>query len=263
MLMYQRGSHAHRGLSLVELMVGIAVGLLVVAGASLLVSSQLSENRRLLLETQVQQDLRATADIIARELRRSGHWRRAETGVANASVGSATRNDFMSVGSSDPDSTQCSGPLAGFDVCFNYLRVGGAADPDNAVSGPGYTFGYKLADGVIKTKLSSAAPEQDLTDSKVLYVESLSVDLKDPLKDPASMLSMNDRWARLPCPKLCPGDTTDCWPMTAVRDVMITITGYAVSDRAVRRTVVSQVRLRNDQFRFAAGAAADYQACPA
>ena len=128
MLKVQSGVRAHRGMSLVELMVGITVGLLVVAGASLLVSSQLSENRRLLLETQVQQDLRATADIIARQLRRSGHWRRAEMGVANAGIGNAARNDFMSVGSSDPQSTQCSGSLNGFDICFNYLRLGGAAD---------------------------------------------------------------------------------------------------------------------------------------
>ena len=62
-----------RGLSLVELMVGITIGLIVVAGATLLTATQLSDNRRLLLETQVQQDLRAAADIIAREVRRGGY----------------------------------------------------------------------------------------------------------------------------------------------------------------------------------------------
>ena len=51
-------------------MVGVAVGLFVVAAASMLVATQLSDNRRLTLETQVQQDLRAAADIITRELRR-------------------------------------------------------------------------------------------------------------------------------------------------------------------------------------------------
>ncbi|MDQ2780283.1 MAG: prepilin-type N-terminal cleavage/methylation domain-containing protein, partial [Pseudomonadota bacterium] len=61
-----------RGLSLVELMVGITIGLFVVAAAATLVSVQLADNRRLLLETQMQQDLRATADIIGRELRRAG-----------------------------------------------------------------------------------------------------------------------------------------------------------------------------------------------
>lgn len=61
-----------RGLSLVELLVGISVGLFVLAGATLLLSTQLGDNRRLLLETQLQQDLRATMDIITRELRRAG-----------------------------------------------------------------------------------------------------------------------------------------------------------------------------------------------
>ena len=70
-----------RGLSIVELMVGIAVGMFVLAGASLLASSQLSDNRQLLLETQVQQDLRATADLIARELRRGGYWANAGSTV--------------------------------------------------------------------------------------------------------------------------------------------------------------------------------------
>ena len=70
-----------RGLSIVELMVGVAIGLFVVAAASMLVVTQLSDNRRLTLETQVQQDLRATADIITRELRRAGHWGKARDGV--------------------------------------------------------------------------------------------------------------------------------------------------------------------------------------
>ena len=70
-----------RGLSLVELMVGIAVGMFVVAAAATLVATQLTENRGLQLELQVQQDLRATADIITRELRR---------GASLASFGDAT-----------------------------------------------------------------------------------------------------------------------------------------------------------------------------
>ena len=65
-------SGSQRGLSIVELMVGIAIGLIIVAAASLLMSGQLNENRRLLAETQLQQDLRAASDIITRELRRIG-----------------------------------------------------------------------------------------------------------------------------------------------------------------------------------------------
>ena len=71
---YPRSRRGQRGLSLVEMMVGVAIGLLIVAAAALMVSSQLVENRRLMLETQVQQDLRAAMDILTRELRRAGYY---------------------------------------------------------------------------------------------------------------------------------------------------------------------------------------------
>ena len=74
-------------------MVGVAIGLFVVAAATMLVATQLSDNRRLMLETQVQQDLRATADIIARELRRAGHWAKARDGVWYEGNAAAVRDN--------------------------------------------------------------------------------------------------------------------------------------------------------------------------
>ena len=70
-----------RGLSIVEMLVGIAIGLFVVAGATLVATGQLADNRLLMLETQLQQDLRATADLVARELRRGGLWGNAADSV--------------------------------------------------------------------------------------------------------------------------------------------------------------------------------------
>ena len=81
-----------RGLSLVELMVGVAVGLFVVAAAALMASGQLSDNRRLLLETQLQQDLRATVDIVTRELRRTGYWASPQSGVPSPTEGTVVGN---------------------------------------------------------------------------------------------------------------------------------------------------------------------------
>ena len=64
-----------RGLSLVELLVGLALGLLVVAGgAALLARQHLREHRALLLEARLMQDLRTAADLVARDLRRAGYW---------------------------------------------------------------------------------------------------------------------------------------------------------------------------------------------
>ena len=63
-----------RGLSIVELMVGITIGLFILAGASMVLTTQLGDNRRLLLEAQVQQDLRVASDLISREIRAAGYW---------------------------------------------------------------------------------------------------------------------------------------------------------------------------------------------
>ena len=54
-------------------MVGVTLGLFVVAAAALMVSTQLGENRRMLLESQLMQDLRAASDIITRDLRRASY----------------------------------------------------------------------------------------------------------------------------------------------------------------------------------------------
>ena len=65
-------SMRQRGLGLVELMVGITVGLIVAAGASMMAVNQINEHRRLMLETQIQQDLRSVADLLQQDLRRAG-----------------------------------------------------------------------------------------------------------------------------------------------------------------------------------------------
>ena len=76
--------HSHRrsrGLSIVELLVGTAVGLVVVAAATTVVTRHARENRALAIEARLVQDLRTAADIIARDLRRAGYWGASASGV--------------------------------------------------------------------------------------------------------------------------------------------------------------------------------------
>ncbi len=216
-------------------MVGIAVGLFVVAAASLVVSSQLNDNRRLLLELQVQQDLRATADIITRELRRAGRSAAAEQSVANLGLTppvKAAPNTFLTLG-------VAASPGA---VTYTYKR-------ENSDQGP---FGFRLdTDGVIRSRLTGQSGWQELTDINTLFVDTFTVAETD------------SQPVRLPCPKDCPVGTGDtCWPLVTVREFAITISGHAPGDGAIRRTVTTQVRLRNDQVQFFSGALGD-AACPA
>jgi type IV pilus assembly protein PilW len=214
---------AQRGLSLVELMVGITVGLLVVAAATLMVTTQLGDNRRLLLETQVQQDLRATADIIARDLRRASALRRPESMVW-------TEGGIPVVQNPMPPITPASGAAAA--VSYNYQR--------GPTTGP---YGFELLNGVVRTQLATGR-WQELTDRNVLTVDDFTV-----TADPSPAI-------RLPCPNACAlpppaGQPVEyCWPTMTVRDLTVRISGVAVSDPSVRRTITSQVRVRNDAVRY-------------
>ena len=219
------------GMSIVELMVGVAVGLIVVAAASLLMTSQLVENRRLLMETQLQQDLRATADIMTRDLRRAGSlpelgaldliWYPGATGTTSNVMASAFT----------PGTTT---------VDFRY-------EPGGTTS---TRFGYRLLSGVIQTRIGSSGLFQDLTDGKVMVVDSLTFDARNAGATPV----------RMPCAKPCPDTTNNSWPTYQVREIDLVITAHAKRDASVKRTVRSTVRLRNDHVVFFNPTSS--QACP-
>lgn len=73
------------GFTLVEMLVALALGLMVVACASVLLHSARLDSRRSVAEQRVLQDLRHAAEQIARNLRRAGHW-----GAAGEAAGSGS-----------------------------------------------------------------------------------------------------------------------------------------------------------------------------
>lgn len=241
---------AMRGLSLVELMVGVAVSLFVVAAAALLVSSQLTDNRKLLLETQLQQDLRSTADIVTRELRRSGFWVNARSGVPDPVSGVIETNPLMALAVTSSASST---------VHYNYQRLG--------LSGT-RTYGFKLNDnGVIVACQSdgsgpsgicgeTANPWQELTDRNTVRITEFRISTERATN------AANDDSLVLPCPYPCADGTSACWPKVNVRELTVVIKGESRSDPNVKRTLTSSVRVRNDRLQVSSEAPAN-QACPA
>jgi prepilin peptidase dependent protein B len=211
-----------RGLSIVELMVGIAVGLFIVAGATFVAVNQIGDNRRLSLETQVQQDLRAAADLIARDLRRAGYWGNSQAGVWYEGGPNAANNPYTVV---SPDTSGTTAHAVGF-------RYAHPTDPeDDTVDDVRETFGFKVEDYTVKSYIGGSW--QALTDPNVLKVTRFDVQLQQETSVQA-------------CFKECTGGGTACWPREAVRRFVVEITGEAVSDPAVKRSVATSVRLRND-----------------
>lgn len=206
------------GMSIVEFMVGVALGLLVVAATALMVSGQMVENRKLLLETQIQQDLRAATDIVTRELRRSSYFG-GTTGQLwyEGRTAAIAENAFGAI-------TPSSGTVT--EVNFAYRRRSGDEGP----------YGYKLEGEAVKSMLG--AEWQVLTDTNVMLVTGFSVTI-----NPAEVY-------QLPCPKLCADGTQNCWPELQMRTATVTVTGQSRTDTNVTRTLSTDVRLRNDWTHF-------------
>ena len=212
-------SGSELGFSIIELMVGIALALLIAAAATLLLGSSVSENRRLLLEARLTQDLRNAADLVARQTRRAGHWGAASTlGLWSASA-NALPNPYAAV---TPDAG-ASDTIA--------LRYSQDTNENNAVD-DNEQVGFRLRNGALEAQLGDRN-WQALTDASTLVVTRFRI---EPHVQSVALESA--------C--ACAGNATCSPPQVQVRSVDIEIGGRAVNDTSVLRTVRSTVRLRND-----------------
>lgn len=253
------GRDRQRGLSLVEMLVGIAIGLIIVAAASMTVATQLSDNRRLLMEMQLQQDLRAATDVISRELRRVGFWANAGTQVA---IPGTSPGD---VSNPRRSMTPASGPTSIIEFEYDRKGVSPSTDGSNRF---GFCYGGtcpSASPGMIRSKFAPVSGDlginwHELTDDKAVNITSMNIEIPDPGTTPGTAPP-----AKLACPNLCADGSTTCWPRIAVREAIVTITGQSATDPTVQRTLTSRVRLRNDLVMLSvpgSGVAGALVACP-
>lgn len=74
--------HKQRGMTLIELMISIVIGLIVTATMVAIFSTTASTNNKTLRITHLDQDLRALMNAVTRETRRAGYWAGVEQ-IAN------------------------------------------------------------------------------------------------------------------------------------------------------------------------------------
>lgn len=210
-----------RGLSMVELLVGVAIGLFIAATGATLLAGNLRESRSLLIETRLMQDLRTAADIVARDLRRAGYWGAADAGVWSAGASGVVANPYVAL---------APGGAASDAVTFRYSRDAA----ENHVVDGNEQFGFRLRNGAIELQLG-AGNWQALTDPATLTVTQFAV---TPLAETVSLAGA--------CASTCPPGSSTCPPRQLVRSLDVAIAGRATADAQVTRSVRSSVRLRND-----------------
>lgn len=199
-----------KGFGLVELMVSITLGLLLMTSVVKLLQDSMKSNGDLAASKRLENNLHATLDLVARDLRRSG------------AMGDPIRqlwgvnNPF----GRDPVSA-VDGEAAASCLTFSYDFDGDGGLDANA---PEERYGFRLASGVVQMRVAGNgcdtqddASWQDVTTSGVVNVSQLQ-------------FVVNTNTAR--------GVTQ--------QSVQIQIAGHLVRDPEITRTLSRRVRLRND-----------------
>jgi prepilin peptidase dependent protein B len=219
----RRHKGAATGVSIVELLVGMAVGLLIAAGALNFLASNLRENRNLLLEGRLMQDLRTASDVITRDLRRAGYWGGAEAAMWPAAASAPRANPYAAI---------ATGAEAADGVTFQYSRDAIENDRVDASE----QLGFRLRNGSLEMQLG-ADNWQALTDNGLLLVTAFNV---TPLVQDVVLSGF--------CTSTCPPLSTTCPPHLHVRSLVVQISGRSVADSNVSRSLRTSVRLRNDSL---------------
>lgn len=205
-------SFRHGGFSVVELLVGVAIGLFIIGGGIKLFVDALQGNRRLLLETRVNQELRAAADIVARDLRRSGYWTQSLTGVVWPAATNPNNALALSVANSASQATYT------YDGAgITGIRVSGAGALQAQVGGNW----------------------QDLTDTGVVLIPTNGTGFS--ITPDIQPISLGGN-----CTPACALGSPGC-PVLNVRRYIIRIRGTS-TDGTVVRQIEEAVRVRNDQI---------------
>lgn len=236
-----------RGFTLVELLVGLAISLMLMAGAFTMAGLQVGAHHRLLLELQVQQELRATAELILRDLRRAAFWDRPQEALWQADAPAPVRNPYADLDVGE----------AGTHVTYSFSRDGSSAGG----TGVREVAGFRWSEGRIDQLV--AGRYQPLTDPALLRVRAFDLRVDSQAK------SLGDACARACSPGTPPpappptdggsgsGGGTDgrggvgsdapaCGPAILTRMVELVLDAEAVHDHRVRQQLTVRGLVRND-----------------
>jgi prepilin peptidase dependent protein B len=230
-----------RGLSIVELLVGVAVGLFLVAGAATMFVTNLGNSRQLLVEARINQDMRATTDLIARDLRRAGYWGNALAGTVatvTAGVSATTPNPYRAIT-----------PGTGI---VEYAFSRDIAENNTRDNNENFGFQRAVVNGVGVVQMQVGMGNwQTVTDPQSMDVTAFNVTPTETTVD-----------VRTACAVACCSDAdvtagtcatrniaagASC-PTIRVRQYAVALTANAIGNTRVTRTMQTRVRPRNDEY---------------
>lgn len=243
-----------QGLSLVELMVGLVVGLILTAGVLKLYITNMGANRTNLQISMLNQELRSMLHLIDRDVRRAGYW----AGVPG--IDDLSSNPFM-VAPNDLVVAEKTSEVANSCVTYSYdldkdkqVDVGpiATAAPFNAAPydfGDIEQFGFRLEGSSVqmRTGLLTGA-ETDITcdNGNWQTISDSNTEITQ------LVFQLTTQYLNVTTGTACSPATTNCCnsgqACQLIRDLSITIGGRIASDPSITKTVSALTHIRNDKY---------------
>lgn len=238
-----------KGLSLIELMVGMVVGLLILAaaGTSYIVSSR--SGRDTIISTRLNMELRTAMGIMADEIRRAG-----------------ATGDISTAGINNPFTIQTAGTRtdlqvnsAGNCIEFTYDANGNnSADTGSALENRDYA-GFLVQNGILQVRAGGAGPVdnctngtwQPLSDPNTISIQPYGAGIPYFSITYQCINTLNNISQNVNCNSftgytgIASGTSAD---MLETRTISINIAGQSVQDTAMRMRISEQVLVRNHRI---------------
>ena len=216
-------------MTLLEVLVGLSIGLFVAAAATALLRQFLFDNRQLLLRIRLEQQMQSVADVALRELRRAGHWEQAHLGVAD-NFSLARANPYATLDDAAPERPTDT-------LRFAWSGAGAETAPDGVSQAE--ATGVRLLEG--RVGLLKGGNWQPLTDAAFMTVTAFELTLHQRALD-------LERHCERPRPlgTCATGAGRICPPRLLRRSVELRMEGFAAREPTLTHALTSRVQLRND-----------------
>ena len=160
-----------QGLSLVELMITITLGLLLMAALTAVFSNTLGVNSRSLKLSQLYEEATAIMDLVAGDIKRTGYRGDAAELIYDPANASTDFNDSIVI-------ANVTGEALNSCILFDY-----DADGDGVHDGASEAFGYRLLEGRIQRRRSAAGCDaggwENITTNDMIAVTGLEFSLTE------------------------------------------------------------------------------------
>lgn len=222
------------GFTLIELMIGAAVSLVVMAGVANVFVSTVKSSSETLKASKLNQDLQAIMNIMTDDIRRTGYWNSLASGAAPINQFTDTENLYLN------NTEDC--------ILYSYDNDTDGAIPAQPINS-NERYGFKLDEGNIKMRRSG----HNMTDCEDGYWNRLNDERTEEItaltfSPDFKCINKDDHTTVTTACSSPPPGTTSGETLVEVRHIKISMTGTLKGDNTVTKNIESSVRIRNDRI---------------